>query len=46
MFSTRSPAAASPSCAAVMRCQVTPSGEVQITACDAPPPAAPVPAAR
>ena len=32
MFSTVSPGPASPSCAAVIRCQVTPSREVQITA--------------
>src|SRR5712691_11243868 len=32
MFSTVSPGPASPSCAAVIRCQVTPSRDVQITA--------------
>ncbi len=46
MFWTVSPAAASPSCAAVIRCQVRPSAEVQITAWVASRPAAPSPAAR
>ena len=49
MFRTVSPGPASPSCAAVIRCQVTPSRDVQITACAVPwlaPFAAPVPAAR
>src|SRR5580658_4176872 len=46
MFLTVSPAACRPSCVAVIRCQVTPSAEVQITAWVAPAPAAPVPAAR
>src|SRR5271154_3158807 len=36
MFSTVSPGPASLSCAAVIRCQVTPSRDVQITACVAP----------
>jgi hypothetical protein len=49
MFSAVSPGPASPSCAAVIRCQVTPSRDVQITACVAPcfaPFTNPVPAAR
>jgi hypothetical protein len=46
MFWAVSPGAASPSCAAVIRCQVTPSAEVQITAWVAPRPACPSPAAR
>src|ERR1700691_4891426 len=46
MFLTVSPAADSPSCAAVIRCQVTPSAEVQITAWVAPRSAAADPAAR
>src|SRR5208283_5445769 len=46
MLSTVSPGRASPSCAAVVRCQVTPLREVQITACVALSPTAPAPAAR
>jgi hypothetical protein len=46
MLATLSPGLASPSCAAVIRCQVTPSRDVQITACVWPPFASPWPAAR
>src|SRR5215472_4904696 len=46
MFCTVSPGPASPSCAAVFRCQVVPSREVQITACVAWFPSAATPAAR
>src|SRR5580692_5030158 len=46
MLCTVSPGPASPSCAAVLRCQVTPSREVQITACVAWLPVAAAPAAR
>src|SRR5580692_9574798 len=46
MLCTVSPGPASPSCAAVLRCQVTPSREVQITACVAWLPVAAMPAAR
>src|SRR5580658_10885083 len=46
MLCTVSPGAASPSCAAVFRCQVTPLREVQITACVVLPPAVATPAAR
>src|ERR1700722_19801506 len=45
MLCTVSPGPASPSCAAVLRCQLTPLREVQITACVAWCPAAPTPAA-
>src|SRR5271165_1714532 len=45
MLPTVSPGPASPSCAAVVRCQVTPLREVQITACVALSPTAPAPAA-
>src|SRR6516165_12279517 len=46
MLCTVSPGPASPSCAAVFRCQVTPSREVQIAACVAWFPSAATPAAR
>src|ERR1700683_814169 len=46
MLCTVSPGPASPSCAAVLRCQVTPSREVQITACVVWLPVAATPAAR
>src|SRR3984885_7875129 len=45
MLCTVSPGPASPSCAAVLRCQRTPSREVQITACGGWVPSAPTPAA-
>ena len=46
MLCTVSPGPASPSCAAVLRCQVRPLREVQITACVAWPEVAATPAAR
>ena len=46
MLCTVSPGPASPSWAAVARCQVSPSREVQIAACVAWPPSAATPAAR
>ena len=46
MLCTASPAPARPRPAAVIRCQVRPSRDVQITACVPPPAAFPLPAAR
>src|ERR1700759_1681377 len=46
MLGTVSPGPARPSCAAVIRCQVRPSREVQMTACAACPGAVATPAAR
>ena len=46
MFCAVAPATVSPSCEAVMRCQFTPSRDIQITAWCPPPLAVPLPAAR